>query len=127
LLDLDMEQVTLAPDGQIAIPKDIRDALNLARGGTLTVELRGQEIVLSKEPAWKRLQGAAAGSDLIRAFAAYKRQKRERENPHSRFLGDRGEEHPPADVALTRIRTDEALVPSLWWFEVRYILPPVQR
>jgi AbrB family looped-hinge helix DNA binding protein len=80
LLDLDMEQVTLSPDGQIAIPKDIRDALNLATGGTLTVELRGQEIVLSKEPAWKKLQGAAAGSDLIGAFAAYKRQEREREN-----------------------------------------------
>ncbi len=27
-----------------------------------------------------------------------------------------------ADLALERIRTDEALVPSLWWFEVRNIL-----
>jgi predicted nucleic acid-binding protein len=32
------------------------------------------------------------------------------------------DEDPRADAALTRIRTDEALVPSLWWFEVRNIL-----
>jgi predicted nucleic acid-binding protein len=32
------------------------------------------------------------------------------------------EAHPDADLALTRIRSDEALVPSLWWFEVRNIL-----
>jgi predicted nucleic acid-binding protein len=32
------------------------------------------------------------------------------------------EEHPVADLALERIRTDEAHVPTLWWFEVRNIL-----
>jgi predicted nucleic acid-binding protein len=32
------------------------------------------------------------------------------------------EDHPVAALALERIRTDEALVPSLWWFEVRNTL-----
>jgi len=32
------------------------------------------------------------------------------------------EDHPIAALALERMRTDEALVPSLWWFEVRNIL-----
>lgn len=32
------------------------------------------------------------------------------------------EDHPHADLALARMHTDEALVPSLWWFEVRNIL-----
>lgn len=32
------------------------------------------------------------------------------------------EDHPHADLAFGRIRTDEAIVPSLWWFEVRNIL-----
>jgi predicted nucleic acid-binding protein len=33
------------------------------------------------------------------------------------------DEHDPrADRALTRIRTEEAVVPSLWWFQVRNIL-----
>ncbi len=32
------------------------------------------------------------------------------------------EQHPRADAAFARIRTEEAVVPSLWWFEVRNIL-----
>jgi predicted nucleic acid-binding protein len=32
------------------------------------------------------------------------------------------ENHPVAALALERIRTDEALVPGIWWFEVRNTL-----
>lgn len=32
------------------------------------------------------------------------------------------EDHPVADTALERLRTDEAMTPALWWFEVRNIL-----
>ena len=32
------------------------------------------------------------------------------------------EDHPVAELALERARTDEARVPSLWWFEVRNTL-----
>jgi predicted nucleic acid-binding protein len=32
------------------------------------------------------------------------------------------EDHPTATLALERIRSDEARVPSLWWFEVRNTL-----
>lgn len=32
------------------------------------------------------------------------------------------EDHPVAALALERIRTDEAIAPSLWWFEVRNTL-----
>jgi predicted nucleic acid-binding protein len=32
------------------------------------------------------------------------------------------EDHPIAARALERIRTDEARVPSLWWFEIRNTL-----
>jgi AbrB family looped-hinge helix DNA binding protein len=75
-----MEVVTVSANGQIAIPKAVREELNLARGAKLTLEVRGQEIVLSKEPAWKKLQGAGADVDLMSAFSAYKKQEREREN-----------------------------------------------
>lgn len=34
----------------------------------------------------------------------------------------RDEDHPQADLALARLRVDEAFVPALWWFEVRKIL-----
>jgi predicted nucleic acid-binding protein len=32
------------------------------------------------------------------------------------------EDHPDASLAFERVRTEEAVVPSLWWFEVRNIL-----
>ena len=75
-----MEQVKVSSKGQVAIPKAIRDALNLSEGTRLTLEMRGQEIVLSKEPAWRKLQGASADRDLMNAFAAFKKQERERED-----------------------------------------------
>jgi AbrB family looped-hinge helix DNA binding protein len=75
-----MEQVTVSSKGQIAIPKAVRDLLNLSEGAKLTVEVRGHEIVLSKEPAWKKLHGAAAGGDLLAAFALDKKQEREHED-----------------------------------------------
>jgi AbrB family looped-hinge helix DNA binding protein len=75
-----MQHVTVSSKGQIAIPKAIRDALNLTEGAKLTVEVRGQQIVLSKEPAWRKLQGAGAGRGLMSAFAAFKKQERDRED-----------------------------------------------
>jgi AbrB family looped-hinge helix DNA binding protein len=78
-----MDTVTVSSKGQIAIPKIIRDAMNLSEGTRLTLDVRGQEIVLSKEPAWKRLQGAAADRDLMSAFAAFKQQEREHEDSRS--------------------------------------------
>jgi predicted nucleic acid-binding protein len=32
------------------------------------------------------------------------------------------EDHPDASLAFVQIRTEEAVVPGLWWFEVRNIL-----
>jgi AbrB family looped-hinge helix DNA binding protein len=78
-----MEKVTVSSKGQIAIPKTVRDALNLSEGAKLTVEVRGHEIILSKEPAWRKLHGAAAGGDLMSDFAAFRKQEREREDPRS--------------------------------------------
>jgi AbrB family looped-hinge helix DNA binding protein len=75
-----MEQVTVSSKGQISIPRAVRDLLNLSAGAKLTMEVRGHEIVLSKEPAWKKLHGAAAGTGLLTAFALHRKQERERED-----------------------------------------------
>jgi AbrB family looped-hinge helix DNA binding protein len=75
-----MEKVSVSSKGQIAIPKSVREALNLSEGTKLTLEVRGQQIVLSKEPAWRKLQGSGAGRDLMSAFAAFKKEQRERED-----------------------------------------------
>jgi AbrB family looped-hinge helix DNA binding protein len=76
-----MDKVTVSSKGQIAIPKQVRDALNLSEGTKLTLEVRGQEIVLSKGDAWRQLQGAARGLDLD--LAAFKKAERELEDSRS--------------------------------------------
>ena len=42
-------EVTVAERGQITLPKAVRDALGLAKGTTLTVELDGGRIILRKD------------------------------------------------------------------------------
>ena len=37
------------------------------------------------------------------------------------------EDHPVAESALERLRTEPALVPSLWWFELRNVLVVSER
>ena len=76
-----MEIITVSSKGQIAIPKHIRNALNLSEGSQLMLEVRGQEIVLSKEAPWKKLQGA--GGNLMKTFADFRRQEREHEDSRS--------------------------------------------
>jgi AbrB family looped-hinge helix DNA binding protein len=44
-----MDHVTITLDGQIALPKGLIEALHLDEGSQLTVELHGQQIVLTKE------------------------------------------------------------------------------
>jgi AbrB family looped-hinge helix DNA binding protein len=72
-----MEKVTVSSKGQIAIPKQVREALNLTEGSKLTLEVRGHEIVLSKGDVWKKLRGAARGME--KDFLEFRREERERE------------------------------------------------
>lgn len=44
------------------------------------MKVRRQQIVVSKEPAWRKLQGAGAGRDLMTAFSAFKKLERKRED-----------------------------------------------
>jgi antitoxin PrlF len=78
-----MEKVTVSSKGQIAIPKQVREALNLTEGSKLTLEVRGTEIVLSRDAAWKKLRGAAADSNLIEEFEKFRKKERELEDSGS--------------------------------------------
>ena len=53
-------EATVAERGQITLPKAVRDALGLAKGTRLSVELDGSRIVLRKDvgDALRRLRGA---------------------------------------------------------------------
>jgi AbrB family looped-hinge helix DNA binding protein len=63
-----------------AIPKGVRDALNLSGGSKLNLEVHGQQIILSKESPWKKLQGAAAGHRFMKSFAKFKKLERKLED-----------------------------------------------
>jgi AbrB family looped-hinge helix DNA binding protein len=75
-----MQSVTVSSKGQIAIPKEIRTALNLSPGMKLNLEVKGHKIVLSKEPAWKELAGMCKGQGLMEDFAEFRRKERELED-----------------------------------------------
>jgi AbrB family looped-hinge helix DNA binding protein len=74
-----MEQVTISPEGSIEIPKEVREQLDLPEGTKLTLEVRGHQIVISKDDSWEELYGAA-GPDLMDKFIEYKKRERERED-----------------------------------------------
>jgi AbrB family looped-hinge helix DNA binding protein len=76
-----MEKITVSSKGQIAIPKPVREALNLTAGSKLTLEVRGQEIVLSKGDAWRKLRGAARG--MKKDFLEFRKEERELEDSRS--------------------------------------------
>jgi AbrB family looped-hinge helix DNA binding protein len=78
-----MDKVTVSSKGQIAIPKAIRTALNIAEGTKLIIHVRGRDLVLSKYSAWKNLAGAGAGHQLMTAFAVDKQRERKREYSRS--------------------------------------------
>lgn len=75
-----MQTITVSSKGQIALPKKIREALNLSAGSKLNLEVKGHQIVLSKEPAWKKLAGALAGSGLTVDLLEERRLDRELED-----------------------------------------------
>ena len=77
-----MALVAVSSEGQIVIPKPVLDALNLGEGSKLTLQVQGQTIVLSKEPAWKKLRGAAKGLDVMESFAEFRKRERELEDRH---------------------------------------------
>ena len=55
-------EATVAERGQLTLPKAVRDALGLAKGSVLKVELDGSRIVLSKhvDDAISRVRGKFA-------------------------------------------------------------------
>ncbi len=76
-----MDKVTVSSKGQIVIPKQVREALNLTEGSKLTREVRGPEIVLSKGDAWRKLEGA--GRDMVKDFGEFRKEERALEDSRS--------------------------------------------
>ena len=64
-----MTKATISSDGQIAIPKAIRERLNLTAGTELTIDVQGEILLLkrvvSNYPDWRTMQGMAAGGESL--------------------------------------------------------------
>jgi AbrB family looped-hinge helix DNA binding protein len=78
-----MDTITVSAKGQIAIPKAIRDQLGLDEGTRLDLKVDGTTITLTKSQDWRKLYGAAAGTDLLDRYEEDKREELHRENDRS--------------------------------------------
>jgi AbrB family looped-hinge helix DNA binding protein len=75
-----METITVSAKGQIAIPKAIREQLGLEEGTRLDLQVDGTTLTLTKSQDWRRLYGAAAGTDLLDRYEKDKQEERQRED-----------------------------------------------
>jgi AbrB family looped-hinge helix DNA binding protein len=86
--------VALSPEGQVAIPKDILEALGLQEGAKLEVALEGHRVVMrtvSEEyPDWRTLQGAFGPVDQTTSeiLAEGRREEFEKERRLLEHLSD---------------------------------------
>jgi AbrB family looped-hinge helix DNA binding protein len=78
-----VDTITVSAKGQIAIPKAIREQLGLEEGTRLDLQVDGTTITLTKSQDWRRLYGAAAGTDLLDRYEQDKQEERQREDDRS--------------------------------------------
>lgn len=62
-----MTKATISSKGQIAIPKAVRERLNLKAGTEVMIDVQGEALVMkrivSNYPDWRTTQGMAKGGD----------------------------------------------------------------
>ncbi len=68
-----MTTATVSSKGQIAIPKAVRDRLNLKAGTELQIDVKGVTLILkrvvSKHPDWRSMEGMVkSGPSLTKAL-----------------------------------------------------------
>jgi AbrB family looped-hinge helix DNA binding protein len=64
-----MNKTTISSKGQIAIPKRLRERLNLKPGTQLAIDIHGESLVLkrlvSRFPDWRTMEGMARGGESL--------------------------------------------------------------
>ena len=72
-----MLKARLSSRGQLALPKEVRDQLDLREGVSLTVRVEGDEVILRKARTgnWREWEGRFKGSDLLADLARDKRKE----------------------------------------------------
>ncbi|MBI2863927.1 MAG: AbrB/MazE/SpoVT family DNA-binding domain-containing protein [Chloroflexi bacterium] len=72
-----MSVVTLSTKGQIVLPKEVRDALDLREGDYMRLTVEGGQIVLERlqrqrQRDWRRWRGHLAGTRSLQEYLAEK-------------------------------------------------------
>jgi len=80
-----MTKATISAKGQIAIPKAVRERLNLKAGTEISIDVQGETLVMkrlvSNYPDWHTMQGMVrAGASLTQALEADHRAELARED-----------------------------------------------
>jgi AbrB family looped-hinge helix DNA binding protein len=64
-----MTTATISSKGQIAIPKALRDRLNLKAGTEVMMDVQGEALVLKRVahelPDWRTMEGMAKGGESL--------------------------------------------------------------
>jgi AbrB family looped-hinge helix DNA binding protein len=78
-----MEQVlaTVSADGQLAIPKAVRERLNLQEGTRVVLLVEGDELRIRRADNWMELRGLLADDDVdpVAALLGERQLDRDRE------------------------------------------------
>jgi AbrB family looped-hinge helix DNA binding protein len=77
-----MLKAKVSSRGQIALPKAVRDQLDLTDGVSMLVTVEGDQIILRKVPdgSWRNWDSRLKGSDLLADLAADRRRELEDES-----------------------------------------------
>jgi AbrB family looped-hinge helix DNA binding protein len=86
-----MIKATISPRGQIAIPKSIRDRLNLKPGTQVAIDVEGEQVVLKRVvsglPDWRTMRGMVRnGPSLTQALEDEHRTELVRDDERLRRL-----------------------------------------
>jgi AbrB family looped-hinge helix DNA binding protein len=76
--NVSMPTSTITSKGRTTLPKEVRDALDLEPGDSLSWEVRGNSVVITKErPALYRWKGSVKGGpgDAVAAVAAARKTR----------------------------------------------------
>jgi AbrB family looped-hinge helix DNA binding protein len=80
-----MIKATVSSKGQIAIPKSVRERMDLKPGTQVEIDIKGESVVMRKLvsgfPEWRTMQGmAASGPSLTQTLEEEHRAEMERDD-----------------------------------------------
>jgi len=86
-----MAKATVSSKGQIAIPKAVRERLNLKAGTEISIDVQGEALVMKRLvrnfPDWRTMQGMVkTGESLTKALEAEHRAELDRDDARLKGL-----------------------------------------